>query len=408
MAEQKLHRTLGLAECVFFATGSILGAGIYAIIGKIAGFSGNMIWLSFGFASLTALMTAFSYAELSSMYPHTGGEYVYVKEAFNEKIGSIVGYIISISGAVSGATVAIGFAGYFSQLLSVGMIMSTIGIIVLVLLINVSGIRKSSLLNIIFTIIEVSGLGLVIYVAWPYIGDVNYLEIPPGGINHVLLASALSFFAFMGFEEIVKLSEETKNAERTIPRALFISSIIVTILYTIVALCAVSAIPWEQLKESSRPLSDIVKQEMGTVGATIIAFIALFSTTNTILSNMMGSSRVMLNMSREKKWLKKLNYISPKRKTPVRTLIVAAILMICFALIGKLERVALMATFFVFITFLFVNLSVIILRIRQKTRGRPYRIPVNINNIPLPSLLGIILTLVLFSYTMYGLAISAV
>src|SRR5688500_5001891 len=113
----QLKRTLGLAECIFFGTGSILGAGIYAIVGKVAGFSGNMVWLSFLIASFTAMMTAFSYAELSSMHPKSGGEYVYVKEAFNKKLGAAIGLIISVNGMVSGATVSLGFAGYFSKLL---------------------------------------------------------------------------------------------------------------------------------------------------------------------------------------------------------------------------------------------------------------------------------------------------
>ena len=299
----QLKRTLGLAECIFFGTGSILGAGIYAIVGKVAGFSGNMVWLSFLIASFTALMTAFSYAELSSMYPKSGGEYVYVKEAFNEKIGAIIGIIISINGMVSGATVSIAFAGYFSELLDVNMRIASVGIIGLVWLVNVTGIRQSSVVNIIFTLIEMSGLALVIYVALPYFGEADYFELPPEGFNHVLLASALSFFAYIGFEEIVKLAEETKKPESTISKALFVSSAIVSVVYVTIAMLAVSAIPWEELKESKHPLSDIVDKKFGETGATIIAVIALFSTTNTILSNMLGSSRVMLNMSKEQKWL---------------------------------------------------------------------------------------------------------
>ena len=404
----QLKRTLGLAECIFFGTGSILGAGIYAIVGKVAGFSGNMVWLSFLIASFTALMTAFSYAELSSMYPKSGGEYVYVKEAFNEKIGAIIGIIISINGMVSGATVSIAFAGYFSELLDVNMRIASVGIIGLVWLVNVTGIRQSSVVNIIFTLIEMSGLALVIYVALPYFGEADYFELPPEGFNHVLLASALSFFAYIGFEEIVKLAEETKKPESTISKALFVSSAIVSVVYVTIAMLAVSAIPWEELKESKHPLSDIVDKKFGETGATIIAVIALFSTTNTILSNMLGSSRVMLNMSKEQKWLGKLAYVSPKRKTPVFALIAVAVVMVSFALIGSLETVAFIANLFIFVTFMSVNVSAIVLRKKQARFERPYKIPLNVGDVPVLSVVGVIMTLLLFCYSIYGLTISAV
>jgi basic amino acid/polyamine antiporter, APA family len=401
-----LKRTLGLTEAVFFGTGSILGAGIYAIVGKVAGFSGNMIWLSFAIASLTALMSAFSYAELSSMFPKAGGEYVYAKNAFNQKMAVALGLIIAVNGMISGATVAIAFAGYFSQLLEINLFIAALGIIALVWLVNVSGIRQSSVVNIIFTIIEFCGLVLVVYAAFPYLGKVNYLEAPPGGFNHILLGAALSYFAYIGFEEIVKLSEETKSPEKNIPKALFVASSIVMVVYLVVAVFAVSAIPWEELGKSKHPLADVVTNELGKTGAVVISVIALFSTTNTILSNMMGSSRVMLYLGKENKKLKWLSVISGKRKTPVFALVLTAGTMIAFAAIGKLETVALIANLFIFITFLFVNLAVLVLRKKQPNTKRPYRVPLNIRNWPIPSILGVLLTLLLLGYSIYGLTTS--
>ena len=403
----KLKRTLGLTEAVFFGTGSILGAGIYAIVGKVAGFSGNMIWLSFAIASITALMSAFSYAELSSMFPSAGGEYVYAKNAFNKKMAVALGLIISVNGIISGATVSIAFAGYFSQLLDIHLFIAALGIIVLVWLVNVSGIRQSSVVNIIFTIIEFAGLVLVVYTAIPYLGKVNYLEMPPGGVNHILLGAALSYFAYIGFEEIVKLSEETKSPEKNIPKALFVASSIVMMVYLIVAVCAVSAIPWEELGNSKHPLADIVNNGLGRTGVIVISVIALFSTTNTILSNMMGSSRVMLHLGKENTKLKWLSVVSSKRKTPVFALVLVAGIMIAFAAIGKLETVALIANLFIFITFLFVNISVLVLRKKQPDTKRPYKVPLNIRNLPVPCILGVLLTLLLLGYSVYGLTISA-
>lgn len=401
MAE--LKRTLGLVECIFFGVGSILGAGIYALVGKVAGVSGNLIWLSFFIASITALFTAFSYAELSSAFPKAGGEYEYAKHAFGKKLGFFLGAIISINGIISGATVSLGFAGYLSGLIGINLIIAALGIIIIVFCINVYGIRESSVINIIFTLLEVSGLLLVIYCSWSYLGNVNYFELPPNGITGVFTASALAFYAYIGFEDIVKLAEETKNPEKTIPRALFGSSVIVVILYTLVALSVVSVIPYDQLGLSKNPLAGVVKMTYGHAGVVVISIIALFSTSNTILSNMLSSSRVLLNMSKEAKRLTHLSYISYNRQTPVRALLLILIIMMCFAAIGKIELVAMIANVFIFITFLIVNLAVVVLRVRNKALDRPFKIPGNIKNIPIISLLGIVMTFFLFLVNFYNL-----
>jgi basic amino acid/polyamine antiporter, APA family len=401
MAE--LKRTLGLAECIFFGVGSILGAGIYTLIGKVAGLSGNFIWLSFLFAALSSITTYFSYAELSAAFPKAGGEYEYAKRAFGKTTGIIFGIIISFNGIVGGATVAVGFAGYFSTLAGIPILIGSLGILAFIFLVNVAGIRKSSLLNVVFTCIEAAGLFFIIYVTISDVGKINYFELPEGGFNDILAAAALAFFAFMGFEEIVKLAEETKQPEKNIPRALFAASVIVIIMYLLIALCAVSAIPYEELGASQSPLADIAEQSYGRTGLIFISVIALFATSNTILSNMLGSSRVLLNMSKETKLLKPFSYVLPKRKTPAAALLLILIISSSFAMIGAIETIANITVIFIFVTFIVVNLSVIILRVRDNKLKRPYKIPLNINNIPVISVLGILFTLVLLGYAIYNL-----
>jgi len=398
----ELKRTLGLAECIFFGVGSILGAGIYTLIGKVAGEAGNFIWLAFLIASIAALFTAFSYAELSAAFPKSGGEYVYAKKAFGKKTGIFLGIIISLNGIISGATVSLGFAGYLGALTGISLLVASIGIIILVFLVNISGIRQSSIVNIIFTIIEAAGLLFIIYVGFPSIGDVNYTELSPKGFDGLLTATVIAFFAYMGFEEIVKLAEETINPEKIIPRALFISCAIVIVIYSLVSVCAVSVIPYQQLAASKSPLADIANTRFGNIGIITISVIALFATSNTILSNMIGSSRVIFGMSKETKFLKLFSHVSSKRKTPVAALILILVITCGFALIGDIETVARITTIFIFITFIVVNLSVIVLRVKEKEMNRPYRIPVNIKNIPVISVLGIIMTLILLSYNVYS------
>jgi basic amino acid/polyamine antiporter, APA family len=310
--------------------------------------------------------------------------------------------LVTFCGIGGGATIAIGFAGYLSRLLSLDPTISALAIIGLIFFINVIGIKQSSAFNILFTIIEIGGLLFVIFTAWPKIGTAAYFELPPDGFKGLMVAAALSFFAFTGFEDAVKLAEETRHPEKDIPRALFTASAIVIILYLMVVLAAISAVPFEKLAQAKSPLSMITETRYGRTGALIIAVIALFSTSNSLLSNMLGASRIVYSMAREKN-IRLLAAISEKRHTPYISLILIAIITGSLSLIGEIKTVGLITNFFVLNTFLFVNAAVIYLRIKNKEAKRPFRIPGNINNLPVISILAMLMTLLMAAYTIYGL-----
>ena len=230
-----LKKTLGLFETSVYGIGIILGAGIYAIIGEGAGITGNSLWLSFIIAAFIASFTGLSYAELSSMFPKTAAEYVYTKKAFNkDSLSFLIGWIFIWAGVVSAATVSIAFAGYFSRLFGTEIMPVAIGLIISLSILNFIGIKQSSRFNIISTIIEVSGLLIIIALGMNFIGsgNINYFDMP-NGLNGLITSAALIFFAFIGFEDIVNISEETKNARSVIPRALLISLAVSTILYAV-------------------------------------------------------------------------------------------------------------------------------------------------------------------------------
>lgn len=398
----KLKRALGPVQVVFFATGVLLGAGIYTIVGKAAGTGGNLVWLSFLIASLAAFLTALSYSELLSVFPSAGGEYEYSRQILGPAFSVFVGCIVAMSGISGGATIAVGFAGYFNELLEVNQILVGLLIISAIFLVNVAGIKQSSAMNMVFTIIETGGLIFVIICAWPYLGKVDYLELPPEGLQGVMTAAALSFFAFTGFEDSVKLAEETRNPERNLPRALFISLSLVALLYVLTSVSAVSAVPFAELGEASGPLAAIAEQALGRAGAVTIAVVALFSTSNSLLSNMMGASRITFSMAREHK-VRPLRSLSSKRNTPVFALILAALIMAALSLIGEIGLVANVANFFVLGTFLMVNLLVIIFRYKDPNRKRAFRIPVSVGQFPVFSGLAILLILVLLFYSVQAM-----
>ena len=369
----------------------IVGAGIYALIGSGAAQAGNAVWLSFGLGALVAAFTGLSYAELSSMFPKDAGEYLYTERAFGKKLGFLMGYLVIIAGVIAAAAVALGFAGYFSSLFGVGnLVFIAILLILALTYVNYTGIKQSATLNVFFSIIEVLGLVMIIVFSLKYFGKVDYFEMP-NGLTGVFSAAALIFFAYIGFDSIVKLSEETKSAKKTIPLALVLSIIITSILYVLVSAAAVSVLGWQELGASKAPLADVAAKLLGPIAFVILSVVALFSTTTTVLIELVVTSRMLYGMGKEG-FIRKLSVISQKTRTPHVAIIVAAVLAILFSLLGKINVVAGLTDFAIFAVFIVVNASLIYLRYKEPNTKRGFRVPFSIGRFPVLPLLGIITT----------------
>src|SRR3989338_4218189 len=260
----RLKRELGLFQTTVCGVGIIVGAGIYVLIGIAAGYAGNAIWLSFLIAAMLAALTGLGYAELSSFFKGDAGEYDYTKEAFNERFAKLIGYLVLFTGVTTAATVALGFAGYLNSLTDIPIIVGAILLLCLMSYVNFKGIKESSWLNVIFTFLEIIGLLIVMVIGLKFIGKVDYMEMN-NGFTGVFKAAALAFFAYTGYETIIKLTEETKNPTKTIPRAIILSIIITSILYVLVALAAVSIVGWEELSISKAPLATVVGAAFGAM-----------------------------------------------------------------------------------------------------------------------------------------------
>ena len=393
----KLKRALNLFHVTAYGVGIILGAGIYAIIGEGAGIAGNALWLSFFIGAIIAGITGLSYAELGTMYPKEAAEYIYTKKAFKKKsLAFLIGWMIIIVAVVAAATVTLGFAGYLKALTGIPIILGAIALIVGMSFLNYWGIKESATANVVFTIIEMVGLLMIIALAIPFFGSVDYFEMPSGFMG-VLTASVLMFFAFVGFEDIVNLAEETKNPKKVIPKALIISIIVTTILYIVVSMAAVSIMPWDQISQSAAPLADVAESAMPGSGF-ILAIIALFATANTVLILLIVDSRMLLGMAREKSLPKFLGKIHPKRSTPRNAILLTMVVAIAFILYGKIGTIAKVTDLGVFIVFISVNASLIWLRYKHPNKKRPFKVPINIGKFPVLPFIGIIITTVMFSF----------
>jgi len=369
----KLKRSLGLFEVTLYGVGVIIGAGVYALIGKAAGLAGNAIWAAFAIGAFIAAFTGLSYAELSTMFPKAGGEYVYTEKAFNRKIAFLIGWLIVVGGAVAAATISLGFAGYLSVLFQTPIILSAIVLIFLLTLLNLWGIKESAIANIIATLVEVGGLILIIIFGLKHFGAVDYTQLPPLGFTGLLSATALIFFAFLGFEDIVRLSEETKNPKRNIPLALLLSIVISTIIYISVAIAAVSVVGWQALSTSEAPLALVAQTAFGAKAFFVLAITALFATFNTVLVTLIATSRMLYGMAENHGLPKILSQVHKRFKTPWLAVIITGIASAAFVLVGKIEIVASLTDFALFTTFALVNLSLLWLRHKLPKAKRTFR-----------------------------------
>lgn len=366
-----LARHMGLWALVIYGVGDMLGSGIYALIGKAAGMLGNAVWLGFGVSMVAALLTALSYACLGSRYPRAAGAAYVTHRAFDWSFLSyVVGLAVMASGLTSMGTQSRAFSEYFSAIVpGVPLPALIVGFILLLTLINFWGIKESTWLNAVCTTVEVSGLLIVIVVAWRYLGSVNYLEAPtvnglPGvlGPTMIMQGAVLTFYSFVGFEDMLNVVEEVKDPQRTFPRAIVIAMGIVTLIYLGVSLCAVSVIPWQTLAQSKQPLVDVVRTAAPIFPPIVFSAIALFAITNTALLNYIMGSRLAYGMARQGLLPAFLGTVHPQRRTPHLAIFCLMAIVLALALPFDMKPLAKATSVLLMSVFVVINGALLVLK----------------------------------------------
>lgn len=395
-----LKRSLSLSEVVIYGVGLILGAGIYVLLGAATAVAGNMVWLSFLLAAVVASFTAMSYAELSSLYPEAGAEYTFMQSAFSsEALAWCVGFVAVVIGFTTASAVAIGFAHYFELFLSIDQLYVAMGLIIIMSMINYWGIKESAKFNAIATAVEVGGLLFVIGLGGYQIinGSVPLADLSQmpshSALNtlpwfSIVSASALIFFAYMGFEDIANIAEETKDPAATLPKAFIYALLISTVIYILVAVVAVSVVPHQELGQSDQPLALVINRLISGDAWIAIALIAMFATANTVLITLIVCARMLFGMARSGSLPALLAGVNKNRGTPTQAIIVVALMSIVFLLFGHIEVLASIADVGIFVLFAMVNLCNIVLRYKKPDLARPWTAPFSIGKLPLLSVLG--------------------
>ena len=385
----QLVRRISLISLIFYGIGDILGAGIYGLVGKAAGLMGNGVWLAFLISAAAAIFTGLTYASLGSRYPRAAGIAYILKKSFGSNfLAYVFGIMVLCSGLVSMATASRAFSGYLTGMLPfLSLNMGILVFMALLTLIVLKGIKESMWANTICTIIELSGLLLVIAVGVSFIGNANLMDFtseqnptPQIQMPLVLTGAILTFYSFMGFEDIMNVAEEVENPQRNLPIGIIVAVLVSSVVYMLISIIAVSVIPSQELAKSTQPLVDVVAKAAPWFPSKIFSFISMFAIANTALLNFIMGSRLIYGMSREKLLPKFLGYVSAKTHTPITATFVCIAIVLFMAFTGEIAILAKSSSLLLLSGFFMMNISLIILKKKNpEEKGRfeiPYAIPV--------------------------------
>ena len=376
----QLRRSIGPVQMALYGLGSMLGAGIYGLIGKAAGQVGNAVWLAFLVALVAALLTALSYASLGSRYPRAAGAAYVTERAYGFPLLSfMVGLALVCSGLTSIATQSQVFAANIAALFGIESLpvsLLALGFLLILTGLVFRGVRESMWVNVLCTLVEAGGLVLVILVGMSYWGSVDYFETPvlPGGDHTILLVmqgAVLAFFAFIGFEDMYNVAEEVREPERTLPLGLILAVAVAALLYIAVAVTAVSVVPWGELAEAPGPITEVMARAAPSVSPVVFTAITLFAVANTALVNYITASRLIYGMARQGLLPGSLGDVHATRQTP--HIAIAALLLVLapLALLGTISELAAATVLLLLLVFMVVNGALFILKGRKgEHRGR--------------------------------------
>ena len=377
-----LRRVIGPKLLLFLVIGDMLGTGIYALTGDVAGRVGGAAWLAFGGAFIVAMLTATSYLELVGKYPQAAGAALYSQRAFNTRFLSfLVGFAVMCSALTSVAAASRAFAGYFQELAVVPLVVLVPLFILSLAYINFRGVGESVKLNVAMTCVELTGLLIVIVVgAWALsqgIGEpARALEFNADGspFGLVLSGAALAFFAIIGFEDSVNMVEETTNPQRDFPRAFFVGITITGIVYMLVAFFTTALVPIEVLSDTNRDLLEVVRVGAPWFPLVLFSVIAMVAVGNTSLINLMMASRLLYGMSNERTIPRLFGVVHERRRTPWVAIVCTTAIALALASWAGVPILGGTTALLLLCVFAAVNLCVLVLRSRPVAHAH-YRAP---------------------------------
>lgn len=373
-----LKRRIGPKLLTAYGVGVMVGAGIYVLVGAVAEQAGIWAPLAFLMAGLIAAPTALSYSEFSTRIPEAAGEAAYVGTGLNSQaLALLVGLAIVVAGTLSAGAVLRGGVGYLVHAVSIDTTLAIVGLGAVLVAVALIGVLESLALVAVFTVIELSGLALVIWAGFTAPAVVDFsasFGVGASGLvwSGVSLGAVLAFFAFIGFEDIVNMAEEVDNPSTTLPRAILYSLAITTVIYALVTFAAIRAVPVDALAESASPLALVWQAAQGG-DAKFLAIIAVFAALNGVLAQIVMASRVLFGLGKRAPALAIFHHTHPRLGTPILATLLVGGAVVATALVGGVATLAELTSAVLLSVFVLVNLALI----AQKRRipDAPFRVP---------------------------------
>ncbi|MHA7273966.1 APC family permease [Arthrobacter sp. TMT4-20] len=382
-APSKLKQGITGPLLYLFILGDVLGAGIYVLVGVVAGEAGGALWVPLLVALGLALLTAGSYAELVTKYPKAGGAAVFAERAYRKPLISfLVGFCMLAAGVTSAAGLAQAFSGaYLSAFIDVPAGPASLVFLLLVAALNARGIRESVRTNVVMTVVEVSGLVLVIVVVGLFLaqgnGDLSRVTQFPDGVgpaSAVLAATLIAYYSFVGFEVSANVAEEVKDVSRVFPRALFGALFTAGVVYVLIGLAASAAVPAADLAGSTSPLLDVVNATGFGIPEWIFGLVALIAVANGSLLTMIMASRLTYGMAEQGLLPSVLGRVLPNRRTPWVAIIATTVAAMILSSTGDLASLAETVVVLLLFVFLSTNIAVLVLR-KDRVDHQHFQIP---------------------------------
>jgi basic amino acid/polyamine antiporter, APA family len=375
----ELRRAMTLWSTSLYGIGTVIGAGIYVLIGKVAEHAGYFSPWAFLIAGMIAACTGISYAEFSSRYPKTAGSALYIEKAWNNHLFTqIVAVSVGLTGIISAAAIANGIVGYLNIFFDISRPIAIISMISLLTLVSCIGIKLSSLIIGTITILEVTGLIVICFLAFnsdPIIAsNINFTLPTMDDISGISFAVILAFYAFIGFEDMVNMAEEVKDPSRTLPKAIIISVIFCVILYMLISFAALRAVPLETLSNSEAPLALIV--EKYGYSPLIISGIGIFAVLNGALVQILMASRLLLGMANMNKAPRIFSEVHPITKTPIYSTVLVGMVILAFALWFPISTLASLTSYIMLLVFIVVNISLIRIKSFLRIKTSKWEFPI--------------------------------
>lgn len=378
-----LRRTLTLPLLTLYGVGVTVGAGIYVLTGTVVGIAGAFAPVSFLLSAILAGLSALSFAELAVRLPRAAGEALYVHEGLRSAtLALVVGLVVVASGTISSAAIVQGFTGYVRVLVDIPAGVLVVLVTLLLAGLAIWGIRQAVMVAAVFTLIEVGGLLLIVWVARGSLAGTGAWLVGLGSevslTTFPLVASGavLAFFAFIGFEDMVNVAEEVRDVDRTMPRAIILTLVLTSVLYVAVSLVTFLSLSPGVLAGSEAPLADLYEEATGRTSLPIVVIGTLAIINGALIQIVMGS-RVLYGLAKQRSLPAFLGSVHPRFRTPVVATLVVAGLVAFGALLLPLETLARLASLFILVVFVLVNVSLIAIKRRIRGSATPgFAVPI--------------------------------